>query len=448
MVMTVPLLKPVRLSSLSRGERERLLRRSGLALEEVRGRVLEIISRVRERGDMEIVEFYEKFYGRRVVTKERIRVWEEEFTGAYEKVPGRVVEALEEAKRNIEAFHRWQLPEKVRLVRIAEGVYAGQVWRPLEVVGVYVPGGRAAYPSTALMTVVPARVAGVPRVVVCTPPGPHGGVNPVTLVALDIAGVREVYRVGGAHAAAAMAYGTETVPRVEKIVGPGGVWFTAAKLLLYGVVDVDFAAGPSEILVIADDSANPRHVALDMASQAEHDPHAAAVLVTPSEQLAWRVAEELDKLVEESPRREVVAEALKRYGAILLVDSLEEAFKFANEYAPEHLEVIVHGLSLLEVLEKVENAGSVFIGDTTPVALGDYVIGTNHVLPTGGQARRRGGLSVLDYIKIIDFQYVTPEGFRRLAPHAATLAEAEGLPGHARALEERLGSLGEVDAAQ
>jgi len=432
------ILTPKHISSLSRDELERVLARSSIDLEAVRDRVEEIVRRVRELGDEEIVRFYEGFYGKKVIDVDTIRVSDEEFSNAYSVVDEELVEALKTALRNIEEFHRGQLPKPVWLARISRGVYVGQVWRPIESVGIYVPGGRASYPSTALMTAVPAKVAGVKRVIACTPPRPDGTVSPATLVALDLAGVRDVFKVGGAHAIAAMAYGTSTVPKVDKVVGPGNIWVATAKQVLRGVIDIDFIAGPTEILIVADGSADPYLVALDMVSQAEHDPLAAAVLVTTSKQLADSVSKFVDEIASRSRRREIIEESLKRNGAIIVVDSLEEAFKLANEYAPEHLEVVVSGYSMGEVLDMVGNAGSIFIGQYTPVALGDYVIGTNHVLPTNMVAKVRGGLSVLDFIKFIDFQYVSPEGIKELGPHAIRIAEAEGLVEHSSSVRARL----------
>jgi len=434
----VELLRPVRLRNLSSKDKERILRRASIDISGIETKVKDIIRRVKEIGDDEIVDFYERFFGRPVLDKKNIRVYSEEFEKAYESVPEELIDSLKYAKKNIEEFHKRQLPPEVWFFEVTEGVFVGQIWKPLETIGIYIPGGRAAYPSTVLMTVIPAKVAGVPRIVVCTPPRSDGTVHPAILVALDILGVREVYRVGGAHAIAAMAFGTQTIPKVDKIVGPGNIWVTAAKKLLRNEVEIDFIAGPSEILIIADDSANPQYIAADMVAQAEHDPSAAAVLITTSSTLARRVSEEITRLVEKSPRRSIIEEALRRYGAIIIVDNLDEAFDFANEYAPEHIEIVVQGLTMAEILRKIRNAGSIFIGSYTPVALGDYVIGSNHVLPTSMIAKRRGGLSVFDFIKIIDFQYVTLKGFRKACEQAMILAEAEGLFEHKNSLKIRL----------
>jgi len=432
----------VKLKEASRDLVKRILKRSSLNMEEIEDKVREIIHDVFVRGDDAIIEFYREFFGTDALTQEKLVITEEEMEKALEATPPDLLEALEVMARNIRRFHQKQLPRELWITELEPGIYVGQFWKPVDSVGVYVPGGRAAYPSTALMTIIPAKVVGVPKVIACTPPRPDASVDPVTLAALKIAGVDEAYRVGGAHAVAAMAFGTETVPKVEKVVGPGNVWVATAKKLLYGIIDVDFIAGPSEILIIADGEQDPHLVAIDLISQAEHDPMAAAVLVTTSEDLARRVAEEVDRLVKESPRAEIVLESLRRNGAIFVVDSVDEAFDFANEYAPEHLEVLVRDMSLPEVVSKVRSAGSVFIGINTPVPLGDYAIGTNHVLPTDQAAKRRGGLSVFDYIKIIDVQLATADGLRRLGPYAMRVARAEGLIEHARSIEERLKRMG------
>ena len=435
----MPVLTPIRLKEADKALVKKILKRSSLKMEEIEDKVREIIQDVFVRGDDAIIDFYRRFFGTDALTQEKLRITEDEMEEALEKIPDDLLEALEVMADNIRKFHRKQLPRELWIYELAPGVYVGQFWKPVESVGVYVPGGRAAYPSTALMTIIPAKVAGVPKVVACTPPKPDASVDPATLAALRIAGVDEAYRVGGAHAVAAMAFGTETVPKVEKVVGPGNIWVATAKKLLYGIIDVDFIAGPSEILIIADGEQDPGLVARDLASQAEHDPMAAAVLVTTSMELAEKVSQLLDEIIEESPRGSIIRESLQRNGAIFVVDDVEEAFEFANEYAPEHLEVLVRDMSLPEVVSKVRSAGSVFVGINTPVPLGDYAIGTNHVLPTNQAAKRRGGLSIFEYIKIIDIQLATEEGLKALGPYAARVARAEGLIEHARAIEARLG---------
>ncbi len=436
------LIRIIELSKVNSYEINRILVRASLDMREIKDKVLEIIDDVRTRGDKAIIDFYEKFYGRRVLTEESLAVTKEEIKKAYEIVDPEIVESLRIAKKNIEKFHAAQLPKDEWYIETMPGMLVGQVWRPIESVGTYIPGGRAAYPSTALMLCVPAKVAGVPKIVATTPPRPDGSVSPYTLVALDIAGVNEIYKVGGAHAVAALAFGTETIPKVEKVVGPGNIWVNAAKALLRDVIGIDFIAGPSEVLIIATDGSDPEFIAWDMISQAEHDPMSSAILVTTSEKLAHAVARKLDELVPAIGRKEIVLKSLQNYGAIVIANDMNEAIRFVNEYAPEHLEIMTENLSEASTLiRKVRNAGTVFVGPYSPVPMGDYVIGGNHTLPTDGHAKRRGGLGVLDFIKLIDVQIVTPNGIKAGGPHAIRIATAEGLVNHAKAIQVRLNSL-------
>ncbi|MEM3066943.1 MAG: histidinol dehydrogenase [Nitrososphaerota archaeon] len=430
-------MKVVKLDELVAEEKVRLINRCMLDFSSIEHEVADIINRVRERGDAEIVDFYRRFFGQEVLTKEKIKISSEEIKNAYEHVPERLIEALKVSAENIEKFHRSQLPPQLFINEIRRGLYAGRVVKPLDSVGIYVPGGRASYPSTALMAAIPAKVAGVPRILACTPPREDGTVEPAILVALDIAGAKEVYRVGGVHAAAAMAFGTETIPKVLKIVGPGGAWFTAAKLLLMTFVSIDMIAGPSEILIIADGSADPEFLAWDLAAQAEHDLAASPLLLTNSKKLAEEVSRTLDMVVESSPRKNIIKESLNRNGVIILVNDLDEAFEFANEYAAEHVEVIAD-MSMVEVLSKLRNAGSISIGPCTPVALEDYVAGPNHILPTSGWAKTRGGLSVHDYLKLVSVLLAEKDGLEELGRFAVEMAEAEGLYAHAGSIAVRL----------
>lgn len=428
-----------RIKELDPEAKRKILSRSMTGLEAVSDRVSEIIEDVRSRGDEAIVEFYREFFGREVVHPGNLRVSEDEVSNAYEVVDESLIDSLEVALRNIEVFHRSQLPDDLWFTEVTEGVLVGQVWRAIESVGIYIPGGKADYPSTALMLATPAKVAGVPRIAATTPPRPDGTVSPATLVALDIAGVKEIYRVGGAHAVAALAFGTQTIKRVCKVVGPGNIWVAAAKHFLRGVVDIDFVAGPSEVLVLALDDADPEYVVRDLISQAEYDQLSSAVLVTTSTRLAEEVASRLREVILNVKRSEIVRESLSNYGALLVAEDLDEAVGFANQYAPEHLEILTSDVSMaFTVLSRVRNAGSVFIGHNTPVAMGDYITGANHTLPTGGNAVTRGGLSVLDYIKIIDVQIVSELGIRTLGPHAVRIAMSEGLYNHAESIKTRL----------
>ncbi|MCS7131572.1 MAG: histidinol dehydrogenase [Hadesarchaea archaeon] len=427
-------LKVVRLWECSRDERQRLLSRSELDVAAVAPQVRRIVEDVRKKGDEAVIRYTELFDGVRL-NPSQLRVSDEEVRKAYGQVDAKVVKAMKSAARAIEKFHRRQLPREW-MAQLQPGIKAGQLVRPLASVGIYAPGGLARYPSSVLMAAVPARVAGVGRIVMCTPPRRDGEVDPAMLVAADLAGVETVFRIGGAQAIAAMAYGTRTIPKVDKIVGPGNVYVVAAKQAVASEVEIDFAAGPSEVLILADSSANASYVALDMLAQAEHDPAAAAVLVTVSEELASRVLKFLQRALEEAPRREIAERSLGKYGAIVLARNLTEAVEFVNAYAPEHLQLVVERPQ--RVLKQVSNAGAIFIGPYSPVAAGDFAVGPNHILPTGGAAKRCSGISVMDFLKLPSVQTLTKEGLRRVAGIVERLAEVEGLPNHARSVRVRL----------
>ncbi len=429
--MQVP--EPVRLSEMDEAQLARLMNRSGEDVGEVQEQVRKIVEDVRTRGAQALVEAHQELSPG--LTPGDFRVEREEIEQAYKQVPEEVTAHLRLAARNIRRFHAAQLELRSWQVEVAPGIVAGRKCVPMDAVGCYVPGMRAVYPSTALMTIIPAVVAGVERVVVCTPAGEGLRANPYTLVAADIAGATEIYKLGGPWAIAAMAFGVEPVPRVAKIVGPGNKYVTAAKTIVFGVVDIDSPAGPSEALVLADAGADARVVALDMLAQMEHDPDAAAVLVTDHEPLAYKVRDELAAVAPTLPRAEILGQAM-RYCALVVAGSLEEAIDFANSYAPEHLEIIV--AEPFGVLERIRNAGSIFLGPYAPVAAGDYASGTNHVLPTAAAARAFSGLSVDDFVKHPTYQYLTREGLASIAPTITTLAEAEGLPIHAMSVRARL----------
>ncbi|MBE2899420.1 histidinol dehydrogenase [Methanothermobacter thermautotrophicus] len=409
-----------------------LVERARLDVDEVIGPVADIISMVREGGDGALRELTQKFDG---VTVDNFRVSQEEIDEAHENLDQGVKEALMEAAMNIEEFHRMQMPSDW-MSEVRPGVMAGQVVRPLESVGCYIPGGRAVYPSTILMTVIPARIAGVERIVCCTPPAGDGSVPDAVLVAADMAGAHEIHRVGGAQAVAAMAYGTETIRSVDKIVGPGNIFVTAAKKLVYGEVDIDFPAGPSEVLIIADETAIPEYIALEILAQAEHDPQAASVLVTDSRDLALEVKGMVHENIKYMERANIIRESLERYGMIVLTADIDEAVEFSNAYAPEHLVIMTD--SPEETLEGIRNAGSIFLGDLSPVAAGDYGSGTNHVLPTSGCARMYSGLSTESFIKKPTVQRITREGLQNLKGSVLKLAEYEGLQAHAESFRRRL----------
>ncbi|KUK30268.1 MAG: Histidinol dehydrogenase [Methanosarcinales archeaon 56_1174] len=424
-------LEVVHLKSLGSEERRALLERSS-SLTEVVPTVRAIIEDVRERGDAALIELTERFDG---TSLSEIRVSRDEMERALERVEPEVLDALRTAAKNIERFHALQLEGSEWMHELFPGVRVGVRYTPIESVGAYVPGGRAAYPSTVLMCCIPAKVAGVDRICMCTPPTKSGEVNPYTLAAAHIAGVREVYKVGGAQAIAAMAYGTESIAPVHKIVGPGNVWVTCAKMLVRDVVDIDFPAGPSEVLVIADESADATAIALDLLAQAEHDPSAVCVLITPSERLALEVSERVDELCREEPRSAIIEQALSHARAIV-ASSIEECIAFSNEFAPEHLEIMTEDPEA--VLKHIRSAGSIFLGRYTPVAVGDYASGTNHVLPTAGYARMYSALGTHHFMKLSCVQHLTREGLKAVSDVVCTLARVEGLYAHAHSVERRV----------
>lgn len=393
----------------------------------VLGAVRDIVDQIERDGDAALLDLTERFDRIRLDTP---RILPEEIEEAYEEVDERLVEALCEAEARITRFHELQKSRSLWLEEIEPGITLGVRTRPLDRVGCYVPGGRAAYPSTVLMTAVPARVAGVPEICCCTPPP----ADPLTLVAMDIAGVTECYRVGGAQAIAAMALGTETIRPVDKIVGPGNVYVTAAKMILRDSAEIDFPAGPSEIGIIADMTADPSYIAADVIAQAEHDPHSASVLVTTDTGLAGRVGEEIARMIASSPRREIIEEALTQSGYVI-ASSRNEAVRMMNEIAPEHLSLQV--ADPMALLNEVGHAGSIFVGPWTPVACGDYASGTNHVLPTAGYAKVYSGLDVHHFCTRSQVQILTEEGLAAIGDVVEALAEAEGLYGHAESVRVR-----------
>jgi histidinol dehydrogenase len=392
-----------------------------------------IVNDVREEGDKALLGYTEKFDKVRL-TASKLKVDESEIKEAYKKLKQSQTVALRKAADNIASFHREQLRAKWAM-QIAEGVTLGQVTRPLASVGVYVPGGKAAYPSSVLMCVVPAKVAGVEKIVMCSPPGKGGDVNPSLLVAADIAGVSDVYQVGGAQAIAAMAYGTETVPKVDKIVGPGNVYVTAAKLEVSRDVAIDVPAGPSEVLVIADETGNASFIASDLLAQAEHDPQAWAILLTTSEALASAVKKEVYGQMKKLSRTEIINSSIQQRGLIVIVNSIEEAIEYSNLIAPEHLQIQTENPA--EVLRKIRNAGAIFLGRYSPVAFGDYSSGLNHVLPTAGYAKTYSGLSSLDFVKTMNFLQCSKEGYQKLKETTVAIAEMEGFDAHAKSVTIR-----------
>lgn len=394
-----------------------------------------ILLEVRKRGDEALREYTERFDRVRL---QKFRVSEVEFAEASEQVTSEVKAALEEAAVNIRDFHERQVRQSWFTTK-ESGTLLGQIIRPLKRVGLYVPGGTAAYPSSVLMNAIPAKIAGVPEVVITTPPGADGKINPAILVAAQIAGVNEIYKVGGAQAVAALTYGTEQILAVDKIVGPGNIYVALAKREVFGLVSIDMVAGPSEIAVLADDTANPRYVAADLLSQAEHDPMSAAILVTTSQTLAEAVAVEVERQLEDLPRKSIAEAAVRDHGAILVVNDLDEGFEVINRIAPEHLEIMID--EPFAHLGKVENAGAIFLGPYSSEPVGDYFAGSNHVIPTNGTARFSSPLSVDDFIKKSSVVSYSKSDLRENGHKIITLAEQEGLAAHGRAIAERLRDL-------
>jgi len=393
--------------------------------------VQRIIADVRSSGDAAL-----RYYTRALdgLTLEQFAVTEEEFVRAQPQVPEPVRQALALARDRIESFHRRQLRQSWLHFEPVGGF--GQIVRPLERVGVYAPAGRAPYPSSLLMAAVPAQVAGVEEIVVCAPPSPDGSVAPVILVAAELAGIDRVFKVGGAQAIAAMAYGTESIPRVDKIVGPGNIFVVLAKRLVYGEVAIDQLPGPTETLLIADASADPALCAADMLAQAEHDPLASAILLTTDARLAREVVVQLERQLARLERASIAAESLASNGAVVVVPDLETAFELANAYGPEHLCLLLQ--EPWTYLDRVRHAGGVFVGESSPEVIGDYTAGPSHVMPTGQTARFSSPINVDTFVKVISVVAVNPRGLETLGPPAATLARAEGLTAHAAAIEQRL----------
>ncbi|PAV13545.1 histidinol dehydrogenase [Methanosarcina spelaei] len=421
-----------KLSDVSEAEMQKLLSR-GSGLEDVAKTVSAVLSDVRTKGDAALREYTAKFDK---VELANFEVSEEELQQALSSISPELLDHLKSAAANIRAFHEAQLPEAIWFMELKPGVVLGQKATPLESVGAYAPGGRASYPSTVLMTVIPARVAGVEQVIVCTPPRPDGSVHPLTLAASKVAGADKVFKLGGAQAIGAMAYGTETVPKVDKIVGPGNVFVTSAKMQIRDVAEIDFPAGPSEVLIIADESADAVMAASDIIAQAEHDPNSLSILITSSDTLAEAVNKEVLVQAEKTARSSIVKASLKN-AAIIIADSLEQCIGFSNKFAPEHLEIMVSDPDF--VLDRIKNAGSIFIGNYSPVPVGDYASGTNHVLPTSGYARVYSGLNINHFIKYSSIQRISKSGLESLKETVIALAEEEGLQAHADAIRTRFG---------
>lgn len=426
-------MKPENIGNLTKEQKNAILRRSMEDISSIYLEVRDIVLDIQKRGDTVSIEHYKKY--KDDINADDLVVTKEEIDKAYESVDNKVIDELKVAAANIEKFHKAQIEREMWSMEIMNGVMVGRLVRSMDAIGAYLPGRKAIYPSSVLMTVIPAKVAGVEKIVACTPPDPGMVASPATLVAADVAGADQVFKIGGPWGIASMAFGTECVPKVDKIVGPGNSYVTAAKMIVFGEIDIDSPAGPSEVLILADESADPYLVAIDFISQVEHDEDAAGVLVSTSAQLAEEVCEIINKEVEELPRKDIIKEALSRHSAVLVANNLDEALDFTNEYAAEHLQIMT--VEPFAVLPRIKHAGSIFLGAYAPVPVGDYASGTNHVLPTGQCAKMFSGLSVDDFIKKPTFQYLTKDGLSKLKDTVTTIAEAEGLYMHARAIRER-----------
>lgn len=410
-----------------------LLKRSPSSYGTYEQTVSEIVNNVKENGDKAVFEYTEKF-DHFALNSGNIRVTEEEIKEAYKEIPEDLIEVYRHSAANIRTFHEKQLRQSFIETR-PDGSILGQRITPIEKAGVYVPGGKAAYPSSVLMNVVPAKVAGVPKIVMTTPCNKEGKVNAGTLVAADIAGVDEIYKVGGAQAIAALAFGTESVPKVDKITGPGNIFVALAKKAVYGHVSIDSVAGPSEILVFADETANPRYVAADLLSQAEHDELASAILITTSKDLAEKVSKEVDGFTETLERREIILKSLSNYGYILVAENMEDAIAAANDIASEHLEILTK--NPYETMTKIKNAGAIFMGEYSSEPLGDYFAGPNHILPTNGTARFFSPLSVDDFIKKTSLISFSKDALEKVHTEIEAFAKSEGLTAHANSIKVR-----------
>lgn len=412
---------------------ESLLKRSPNQYDSYQDTVNEILNEVKEKGD-EALFHYTKKFDKAEITPDNIRVTEAEIKEAYTQVEASLIDVMKKSLANIQDFHKKQLRNSWIETR-EDGVILGQRITPLESVGVYVPGGKAAYPSSVLMNIIPAQVAGVERIVMVTPPGADGKVNPATLVAADLAGATEVYKVGGAQAVAALAYGTASIKKVAKICGPGNIFVALAKKTVYGHVSIDSIAGPSEILVLADETANPRYVAADLLSQAEHDELASAILVTTSEELAVKVEEEIPEFLKTLSRADIIQKSLENYGYLLVADSMSDAIRAANEIASEHLEILTK--NPFDTMTRIKNAGAIFLGEYSSEPLGDYFAGPNHVLPTNGTAKFFSPLNVDDFIKKSSLISYSREALEPIHKDIIQFANAEQLTAHANSIAVR-----------
>jgi histidinol dehydrogenase len=419
----------------------RLMRRAEKDIRDLLPLAQEVIDRVRTDGDAGVVEYARRFDAQGFEAS-MLRATPADFAAARQSLEPNVMDAIQQAHANIHRFHEEQMPEPMWFTEVQPGIMAGEKISPVTSVGLYVPRGKGAFPSVMLMLATPAKVAGVPRIIVVTPPTPEGKADAASLVAAEICGIDEVYVVGGMQAIAALAYGTQSIPRVDKIIGPGSSYVSAAKRLLYGTVDVGLPAGPSESIILCDEHADPRLAALDLLVEAEHGPESAAILVTHSKEVAQKALEILPQYIAELPewRRKFVENVLSNYGGVLLTNSLDESIQFVNDYAPEHLEVLTQEPFI--TLNKIRNAGEILLGHMTPIPTANYCLGLNAILPTGGFARSFSSVSVWEFLKRSGVGYLSREGYERLQGITATLADYEDFPAHAMAIRKRNEILG------
>ncbi|TXT62812.1 MAG: bifunctional histidinal dehydrogenase and histidinol dehydrogenase [Promethearchaeota archaeon] len=412
---------------------EEFIPRTSSKLKDLQYDVMEIVNEVIINGDQALIDFTEKF-DHISLEKGNIMVTKEEIKEAYENIDNELLEALRFAKKNLITFHEAQVREEW-FIDIIDGVKAGQVARPIDSVGLYIPGGKAIYPSTVLMAAAPAKVAGVKDITLCSPPQQNGTIALEIIVAANEFGIDKMFKIGGVQAIAAMAHGTETIPKVLKVVGPGNKWVNAAKQLLSNIIAIDNPAGPSEIMIIADKSANYEYVLIDFISQLEHDPENMAAIITDSEDLLENVEQQMDSYIQNSKRKEIIASALNN-SLLIMAEDIEECVRVSNIIAPEHLEILTTNPK--QILEKINNAGAIFLGSNSPVPLGDYSAGTNHILPTGGYAKTYSGLNTLDFVKLMDVLECSREGLKNLSSSAMKIAEYEKLFAHRESIQKRL----------
>ncbi|MFF3021727.1 histidinol dehydrogenase [Gottfriedia sp. NPDC057948] len=409
---------------------ESIISRTNLPTVEITKSVEKILLNVKENGD-EAVRQYSLIYDE--VKLKSFEVSEDEFNEALEHTDENLINALIEAKKNIETYHEKQLQDGYKIN--GKNSYVQQLINPIERVGVYIPGGKAAYPSTVLMNVIPAKIAGVNEIVIVTPPNKEGKIKPSILVAAKLAGVTKVLKIGGAQAIGALAYGTETIEKVDKIVGPGNIYVALAKKSVSGIVGIDMVAGPTEVVILADETANPRFIAADLMAQAEHDEMASSIVITNSEEFAQKIQQEIPNLLEEQPRKEIIQSSFENFGAIIVVKTIEEGIELVNKLAPEHLELMIKNPE--SIVHKIKNAGAIFLGDYTPEPVGDYFAGTNHTLPTSGTARFTSPLNVNDFQKKTSVVYYNKAALSEARKHIELIAEEEGLFGHGKAISIR-----------